>query len=143
MSTIEIKRIAVAGERCWGIRLLRDDGEVAFESIEAVSKGVAHSMAKRLKHGQAGAVSGRDEMASQPSGGAVAHATDAVPTVKFALIEEATFRVLQRPGADALSIAEVEACLVDVDIRWSPPEEDPANRAKESDQTRTKGIPGS
>ena len=139
MSTIEIKRVADAGERCWGIRLLRDDGEVAFESIESVSKGVAHSMAKRLKHGQAGAVSGRDEMAS----GAVAHATGAVPTVKFALIEEATFRVLQQPGADALSIAEVEACLVDVDIRWSPPEEDPANRAKESDHTQTKGIPGS
>ena len=143
MSTVEITRVAEAGERCWGIRLFRDDGEVALESIEAVSKGVAHSMAKRLKHGQAGPPSVGDEMAVQPGSGAVAHTGDDSLTVKFALIEEATFRVFRRPGDEVASIGEFDAWFVDVEIRWCPPEEDPANRAKESDRTKTKGIPGS
>lgn len=143
MSAIEVTRVADAGERCWGIRLLGDDGEVALESIEAVSKGVAHSMAKRLKHAQAGAPSVGDQTAVQPGSGAVAHTGNDNLTVKFALIEEATFRVFRRPGDDVASIGQFGAWFVDVEIRWSPPEEDPANRAKESDHTKTKGIPGS
>ena len=142
MSTIEIRRIADAGEQCWGIRLL-SDGEVAFESIEAVSKGAAHSMAKALKHGQAGVPSVHDKMASKGSTGAIAHTTSAGPVVKFALFEDVMFRVLQRPSSDVPSIGEVEAWLVDVDILWSPPEEDPARKAKDADHTETKGIPGS
>ena len=142
MPTIEIARVADAGERCWGVRLLRDDGEVVLESIETITKGVAHSIAKALKYGQAGTPSVRDEMASADSG-AVAHTTGTGSTIKFTLVEEATFRVCQRPGDDVPSISELVAWLVDVDIRWSPPEEDPANKAKESDHTQTKGIPGS
>ena len=142
MSIIEITRVADAGERCWVIRLLNENGETVVESAMPLTKGAAHATAKGLKHGAARATILSDEMANEGGTGAVANTAGNGPSSMFTQIEETAFRIcLPTDGEEP--IEAVEVWFTDAEIRWSPPEEDPAHRAKESDQTVTKGVPGS
>ena len=37
----------------------------------------------------------------------------------------------------------VKGCLAKVEIKWDPPEADPAYEEKETDETEIEGLPGS
>ena len=142
MNTIQIGQVADSGERCWGVRLLDEEGVVVVESTAPLTKAAANGYAKALKHGDGGAATINDEPADE-SHGAVASTDGGGVTVKFAMVDETTFRLCGPPGGDGQSLEVIQDWFVDAEIIWDPPEEDPAHRAKDSDHTVTKGLPGS
>lgn len=141
MNRIQIVQVPGSGERCWGIRLLDESGVVVVESTAPLTKGAAHAHAKALKHGAAGEIGTHGEPADGGHG-AVASTGSGEVTVKFAMVDETTFRVCEAQGGDDQSLDVIRDRFVEAEIIWEPPEEDPAHRAKD-DQTVTKGIPGS
>ena len=142
MSTIEIARTEGAGERCWGIRLLNEGGEAVVESTEPLTKGTAHATAKALKHGALPRIV-NGPLVDQDGSVAVAGADDDGQRAQAGSIEETAFRVCVRVGGEGPGTEAIDIRFTDAEIRWSPPEDDPAHRAKESDRTETKGLPGS
>ena len=142
MNTIEIGQVADSGERCWGIRLLDENGVVIVESTVPLTKGAAHGHAKALKHGEGGAATFNDEPAHEGHG-AVASTGSGGVAVKFAMVAETNFRLCGPEMDDGQSPEVIRDWFVDAEITWNPPEEDPAHRAKDSDHTETTGLPGS
>lgn len=127
MHSITIRETREAGELRWGIVLIDEDKRSLFESTKPVSKGSALSIAKALKH------HGSDGDAwSQEDG-----------ELKFALVSETRFRLLGKEEGIAGILEIFKNFLAKVEIRWDPPEADPACKEKEADRTPTVGIPGS
>lgn len=142
MNRIQISQVADSGERCWGIRVLDESGEVVVESTVPLTKGAAHSNAKALKHGRGGGATINDEMADEGHG-TVANVASGGVTVKFTRVDETGFRVCGPQEDEGQLLEVIREWFIDAEITWDPPEEDPAHRAKDSDHTVTKGIPGS
>lgn len=127
MHSITIRETCEAGELRWGIVLIDEDNRHLLESIKPVSRGHALSIAKALKHG------GSEGHAwSQENG-----------EFKFALVSETRFRLLEKDEGlkDVLEICK--NLLARVEIKWDPPDADPACKEKEADRTPTTGIAGS
>ena len=149
MSLLRISEIAQAGERRWGITLTYDTGKPILQNTDPLAKGVALATAKVLKH------KGPDApiLEKRPEGSVpawVAEKTDLGWLVKFTLVSETAFDVLLKPEDDTgdLRVVEhalkaVKATLGKAEIKWDPPEADPAYEEKESDLTPAKGHPGS
>ena len=124
MSTIEIKKLGDGmGERCWGVSVLTDDGgRSILESTTPLTKGEAVDTAKVLKQ------RGPDA----PFLGEPPHDRDPawVPEkegnkwqLKFTEVNATSFDLL---------IGDV---LKGADLKWNPPDADPASREKEQETT--------
>ena len=59
------------------------------------------------------------------------------------MVDETTFRICGPQEGDGELLEVISGWFTDVEITWEPPGEDPAHRAKDSDHTETKGLPGS
>ena len=127
MATIMIREIRKTGELRWGIILIDEENRSILESIEPLSKGTAPSVAKALKQG------GSDSSAWSKKDG----------ELKFVLVSETTFRLLEKEEGPTGIPEVVKVFLGPVEIKWDPPDADPAYKEKQADRTPTKGIAGS
>ena len=149
MSLLRITEIVQVGEHRWGISLTDDTGKPILQSTDPLAKGVALSTAKVLKH------KGPDAPVLEESPGRVVSAwvpekTDLGWQVRFTLVSETVFDLLLKPedAREDIKVVEnalktVKANLVKAEIKWDPPEADPAYEEKESDLTPAIGYPGS
>ena len=149
MSLLTIKETMDTGERRWGISLNDDTGSLILQNIDPLAKGVALSTAKVLKH------KGPDAPVVEDSPGGlvlawISEKTDLGWVVRFTPVSETVFDLQLKPE-DAIEDAKVveaamkavQANLAKAEIKWDPPEADPAYEEKESDETQTIGYPGS
>ena len=150
MSLLKITKVSDAGERCWGVVLLDDEGKALLRSSNGVGKRDAALMAKTLKfEGPKGSVS---EVGKEDSGQPcwVIEKTARGWVASFTLIKETSFDLLLKPEAIAESpkvaveiVDLVKKCLTRVEVVWDPAEADPAYEDKVTDETEIEGLPGS
>lgn len=150
MSLLRITEIAQVGELRWGITLIDDTGEPILRTINPLAKGVALSAAKVLKHKGPDAPLLEKRPARPGAPAWVAEKTDLGWLVTFTLVSETPFDLLLKPedAPTDTKVVEnalkgVEANLMKAEIKWDPPEADPAYDEKQSDETQTIGHPGS
>ena len=92
-----------------------------------------------------------EEKAEESNGLAwVIEKTDRGWVVSFTRVAETSFDLMLKPEdvAGPPKIAEkavevVKTCLAQAEIKWDPPEADPAYQEKEMDETEIQGLPGS
>ena len=149
MSLLRITEVAQVGEHRWGISLIDDTGKPILQNTDPLAKGVALSAAKALKH------KGPDAPVLEESPGPLVSAWVAEKTnlgwqVRFTLVSQTAFDLLLKPedATGDIKVVEnametVKANLVKAEIKWDPPEADPAYGEKESDLTPAIGYPGS
>ncbi len=125
MSAIEIKKLDDGmGERCWGVNVLTDDGAVTIiESTTPLTKGEAVDTAKLLKQrGPDAPFLGEPPAAHHPAW--VPEKWDGNRWVhKFTEINATSFDLL------------IGNVLKNADLKWNPPDADPAIREKEEETT--------
>lgn len=149
MSLLRISEIAQVGERRWRITLVDDASKSILQSTDPLAKGVALAIAKVLKHkGPDAPVLEKSLGHSVPAW--VPEKTDLGWLVRFTLVAETMFTPLLKPedatpdpGSVENALKVVKAALVKAEIKWDPPEADPAYEEKESDLTPAIGLPGS
>lgn len=150
MSSLEIFESSNVGEIRWSIHLINDEGVTILRNVSPMSKGVVLSTAKALKNKGADApflgetLEGKDRpywFAEKATDGWL---------LGFNLINGTLFDLFLKPEDRTSDIKVVENALqvvksnlMKVEIKWNPPEADPAYTQKESDLTPTKGHPGS
>ena len=150
MSLLEISEIENTGERRWGVHLINDDGAPVLRNITPLAKIVALSTAKILKHkGPDAPFFGEGPVSSDTPVWVAEKANDGWQ-VRFTLVSETVFDLLLKSEDATGNIKVVEnametvkANLVKAEIKWDPPEADPAYGEKESDLTPVIGYPGS
>ena len=151
MSLLNITKVLSAGEQCWVIVLLDERNLPILRSEKAVRKGEVTSIAKALKFEGPGAPVVLADKATDSDGLAwVIEKTDRGWSTRFTGVAATSFDLLlkEEDAAGPAKIAEeaVEAaktCLAQADIKWDPPEADPAYEEKETDETEIQGLPGS
>lgn len=153
MSHLEISQITDAGERRWGLTLVSDEGAHILRSLTPLAKGETLSVAKTLKHQgpDAPLLELEKEGPGEPNRPAWnPDRTSRDWSIRFTLVLGTSFDLLLRPedlrGAGrniGKAVEVVKRSLLKAEIRWNPPEADPAYEVKESDVTETTGIPGS
>ena len=151
MSILTITKVSNEGEQCWGIVLFNEDNVPILRSEKGVRKGEVTSIAKALKHEGPGAPVVVTEKAEESDGpGWVIEKTDRGWVVRFTLVAATSFNLLLKPedAAGPPKIAEeavevVKRCLAQAEIKWDPPEADPAYEEKVTDATEIQGLPGS
>ena len=151
MSHLEISQIADAGEHRWGLTLVSDEGAHILRSLTPLAKGETLSAAKTLKHKGPDAPlleKGSPEEPNRPAW--IPEKTSGEWSIRFTLVLATSFDLLLKPedlsGAGeniGKAVEVVKSSLLKAEIRWNPPEADPAYEEKESDVTETTGIPGS
>ena len=150
MSLLEISETENVGERRWGVSLIDDNGVPVLRNITQLPKGVALSTAKTLKHkGPAAPFVGTGSVIPDTPAWVAEKVNDGW-LVRFTLVSETLFDPLikaedgtgnEKIVENALTI--VKSNLAKAELRWHPPEADPAYQEKESDLTPTVGHPGS
>ncbi|MCY4000912.1 MAG: hypothetical protein OXF84_08935 [Bacteroidetes bacterium] len=150
MSFIEIFEIDAAGEQCWGIRCIDNKGNPLLESTELVTRAVAISTAKCLKHHGCHSSFNQDVTKDMNGSFWTGVEVDGHLSIEFSLVKETRFKI---PDSTEVKTHVVEFCeeiitgvkgvLACAEIRWNPPECDPAFTEKESDTTPIQGHPGS
>ena len=150
MSLLEISAIENVGERRWGVSLINDEGLTILRNITGLVKGVALSTAKALKNKGADAPFAGEGPGSPDIPAWVAEKVNDSWLVRFTLVGETPFDPLIKPEEGSEDEKTVENALMIVkrnlakaEIKWNPPEADPAYPEKESDLTPTVGHPGS
>ena len=150
MSLLEISETANVGESRWGVSLIDDEGVPVLRNITPLPKGVALSTAKALKHKGPDAPFVGEGTVSPDTPAWVAEKANDGWLVRFTLVSETLFDPLSKPedGTGDEKIVEnaltiVKSNLAKAELRWNPPEADPAYQEKESDLTPTVGHPGS
>ncbi len=151
MSFLNISKVSDAGERCWGVVVLNENSMAILRSEKGVTKGEANAIAKTLKFEGPGASVVEEEKpgdANRPAW--VIEKTDGGWLARFTPVSLTSFDVILKPenaaGPPEIAVEAVEGikiCLAKADIKWDPPEADPAYDAKETDQTDIVGLPGS
>ncbi|MDE2772093.1 MAG: hypothetical protein OXI46_00075 [Gemmatimonadota bacterium] len=148
MPVLEISKTGGTGERCWTLTLTTDDGRPILRATTPLVKGVAHDAAKALiqKGPDAPFVEGN------PAPGRPAWAAekdDDSWLLRFTLVSETRFDPLLKPE-DLNDIKNAEHTVIGIrtnlrkaDVKWNPPEADPAFAIKEADLTEPLGYPGS
>lgn len=148
MSLLRISEVAKVGERRWGIGLIDETGKPNLQTTDPLAKGVALATAKVLKH------KGPDAPVLEGSPGRlpawIPEKSDLGWLVRFTLVRETAFDLLLKsedategPNVIVNAMKVVKAALVKAEIKWDPPEADPAYEEKESDLTPAIGLPGS
>ena len=137
MSLLKIIRVKDAVEAGWGVHLLNQQGVLVLKTCKGLTKAEAVATAKSLKHR-----GGRDAVASSIEAGFTAWTKVPGESSVFRLSahEETDFEVV---GDHCADIAAVTDILVDVDIVWDDPSDDPAGEDKRADRTKPQGWPGS
>ena len=151
MSLLNITKISDAGERCWGVVLLDEDSKPILRSQKGVRKGEVISVAKTLKFdGPSASVVVEEKAGTSEKPVWAIEKTPGGWAVRFSRISETSFDLLLKPedAAGPPKIAEeavgtVKDCLEKAEIKWDPPEADPAYEQKETDETEIEGLPGS
>ena len=150
MSTLEISETSEQGEHRWGVSLISDEGIAILRSLAPLTKGAALASAKTLKHKGPDAPLLESGPADPDRPAWIVEKENDGWVVKFTLIVETCFEVLfkrQKPlsasNIDEGEFKVVRQALAKADIKWNPPDADPAYIEKESDLTPTVGIPGS
>ena len=151
MSILTITKVANEGEHCWGIVLFNEDNVPILRSEKGLRKGEVISVAKALRFEASTAPVVIEEKAEGADGPAwVIEKTDRGWVVRFTLVAATAFDLMLKPedAAGSSKIAEeaveaVKKCLAQVEIKWDPPEADPAYEEKETDATEIQGLPGS
>lgn len=151
MSLLSITKVSDAGERCWGVLLLDEDNTPLLRSEKGVRKGEVNSIAKALRfQGPEAEVVVEDKPGDKPGPVWSLEKTDRGWMVRFSQVAQTWFDLMLKPedAAGPPKIAEeamevVKSCLAKADIKWDPPEADPAYQEKETDETEIVGIPGS
>ena len=150
MSLLEISAIENVGERRWGVSLINDEGITILRNTTGLVKGVALSTAKALKNKGADAPFAGEGPGSPDTPAWVAERVNDSWLVRFTLVGETPFDPLIKPEEGPGDEKTVENALIIVksnlakaEIKWNPPEADPAYPEKESDLTPTVGLPGS
>ena len=151
MSTLTITKVANTGEQCWGIVLFNEDNVPILRSAKGVRKGEVTSVAKALKFEGPGAPVVVEDTNGKSAGAAwVIEKTDQGWFVRCTLVPMTSFDLMLKPedAAGPSKIAEeaveaVKTCLVKAEIKWDPPEADPAYEEKVTDETDIQGLPGS
>lgn len=124
MSTIEIRKLGDSmGERCWGVSVLTDDGaRTILQSTTPLTRGQAVDAAKVLKHrGPDAPFLGEPPLDPDPAW--VPEKDGNKWLLKFTEVNATSFDLL---------IGDV---LKNADIKWNPPDADPAIREKEEETT--------
>ena len=149
MPTVQISETADTGEARWGVSLVDDQGTVTLLSTDPLAAGVASSTAKTLVHKGADAPTLDKPRAGDRPAWFVEKADDQW-LARFTLVPETAFELLLKPedaGSDpkaaTAALERVKGELAKAEIKWDPPEADPAYEHKATDVTPTKGHPGS
>lgn len=151
MSLLSITKVSDAGEQCWGVVLFDEDSVPILRSEKGVRKGEVTAVAKALKFEGPNAPVVVDEQATKSDGPTwVIEKTDRGWFVRFTRVAVTSFDLMLKPedavGPPKVAEEAVEAvknCLVQAEIKWDPPEADPAYDEKETDETEIQGLPGS
>ena len=151
MSLLSITKVSNTGEQCWGVVLFDEDNAPILRSDKGVRKGEVISVAKALKFEGPGAPVVVDEQTGKSNAPTWAiEKTDRGWFVRFTPVAVTSFDLMLKPddtaGSPKIAEEAVEAvknCLVQAEIKWNPPEADPAYDEKETDETEIQGLPGS
>ena len=151
MSLLNITKVSGAGEECWGVVLINEDKVPILRSEKGVRKGDVTSVAKKLKFEGPGAPVLLEEKAENADGPAwLIEKTAQGWFVRFTHVAVTSFDLMLKPedAAGSPKIAEqavqaVKICLGQAEIKWDPPEADPAYEEKVTDETEIEGLPGS
>lgn len=150
MSQLEIFESKNSGEHCWNVSLIDDDNVTILSNITPLAKGVALSTAKAINNkGPDAPFLGESQESSDIPVWFAQKASDGW-LLGFTLVSETLFNVVHKPEDRVADIKVIENALVSIkanllkaDIKWNPPEADPAYDQKETDVTPMKGHPGS
>ena len=149
MPTVQISEIADTGEVRWGVSLVDDHGAVTLRAASALAAGVASSTAKALVHKGPDAPT-LDKPPPDDSSAWYVEAADDRWLAHFTLVPETAFDLLLKPEdakgdpkAADLALERVKGDLAKAEVKWVPPDADPAYEHKATDVTPTKGHPGS
>ena len=150
MSLLEISEFTNVGERRWGVSLIDDEGVTVLRNVTPLAKGVALATAKALRYKGPDAPFLGDEPGTPTIPSWAAEKTAHGWLLRLTLITETLFDLLlkQEDNAEDTKIIEnalevVKSNLTKAEIKWNPPDADPAYEQKESDETVTQGHPGS
>lgn len=149
MPTVQISETADTGEVRWGVSLIDDQGTAILKSANALVAGVASSTAKTLIHKGADAPTLDKPQTGDRPAWFVEKADDRW-LAYFTLVPETAFELLLKPEdakgdpkAVEIALERIKGDLAKAEIKWDPPEADPAYEHKATDVTPTKGHPGS
>ena len=151
MSILTITKVSNEGEQCWGIVLFNEDNVPILRSAKGVRKGEVISAAKALRFEGPTAPVVIEEKAEGSDGPTwVVEKTDRGWVVRFTLVATTSFDLGLKPedvaGPPKIveeAVESVKTCLEQAEIKWEPPEADPAYEEKETDATEIQGLPGS
>lgn len=151
MSLLRITKVSPEGEQCWGVVLFNENNVPILQSEKGVRKDEVTSIAKILKFEGPTAPVLVEEKAPHFDGAAwLIEKTDRGWLVRFTHVAGSSFHLMLKPEdvAGSPKVAEeavqvVKECLGQVEIKWDPPEADPAYVEKVTDETKIEGIPGS
>ena len=150
MPTLEITDTERTGEVRWGITLIDDHGAAILRNTIPLAPGVASSTAKTLIY--KGADSPTLDNAPEDHDAPAWFFEKAADSwlARFTLIPETSFDLLLKPEdtkgdpkSAELALQNVKANLAKAEIKWVPPEADPAYEEKVTVLTPTIGHPGS
>ena len=150
MSILEISETTNEGEHRWGVSLIDNEDVAILRSVTPQVKGATLSMAKVLKHKGPDAPLLHEGSEDPNSPAWIVEKADDGWFVRFTLVSETSFEVLSKleksvspADIDEKAFELVRGNLAKAEIKWNPPEADPAYIEKQSDLTPTTGIPGS
>ena len=149
MPTVQISETENTGEVRWSVSLVDDQGAVTLRAANALAAGVASSTAKALVHKGPDAPTFDKPPPDDVPAWFVQKADDRW-LAHFTLVPETAFDLLLKaedaegdPKAAELALERVKGDLAKAEVKWVPPEADPAYEHKATDVTPTKGHPGS
>lgn len=150
MAVLEISAVKDTGELRWRVRLINDSDVPILSSTTLMTRVIAHSAAKSLRNkGPEAPVLTETPESESDKPVWILEKTNGSWAVRFSLVSETDFHLDVKPEESsspdileqALKIAK--STLAKAEIKWNPPEADPAFEEKETDLTPTVGWPGS
>ena len=150
MPTLQISEIADTGEIRWGVTLIDDNGTAVLRTSDPLAAAVASSTAKALLHKGPDAPTLDNAPADHDRPAWFVDKADDRWVARFTLVPETPFDLLLKPEdaagdpkAAQIALERIKDELRKAEIKWEPPEADPAYDQKAADLTPTKGHPGS
>ena len=150
MPTLQIFETANTGEIRWGVSLVNDDGTAVLQTSDPLAAAVASSTAKALLHKGPDAPTVDKTPTDHNRPAWFAEKADGRWLAHFTLVPETPFDLLLKPEdaagdpkAAEIALDRIKGELRKAEIKWDPPEADPAYDQKAADLTPTKGHPGS
>ena len=150
MPTLQISETTNTGEIRWGVSLINDHRTVVLRTSDPLAAAVASSTAKALLHKGPDAPTLDKPPTDHDRPAWFTEKVDDRWLARFTLVPETRFDLLLKledaagdPKAAQSALEAVKDELRKAEIKWDPPEADPAYDQKAADLTPTKGHPGS